>query len=168
MFNSYRSTFNSAEATSDSRDQAARLQRVQTFARWMDAKFRVPGTPVSFGLDSLLGLIPRVGDAVTAAMSVWFLNEARQAGVSKIRFAKMVGNSPTDLAAGAVPVVGDLIDVHWKSNVRNARLLEQHLLDNNEGLVIDVQAEKELADQILVLLRIICFGLLLNLAVGIA
>jgi hypothetical protein len=38
----------------------------------------------------------------------------------------MLGNVGVDFVVGAIPLFGDLFDVAFKSNRRNARLLEQH------------------------------------------
>jgi hypothetical protein len=39
----------------------------------------------------------------------------------------MLGNVGVDFLVGAVPFLGDVFDVLWKANRKNARLLEQHL-----------------------------------------
>ena len=105
------------------------LRRVQRYARWMDSSFRIPLTPIKFGWDSVLGVVPGVGDVLTAVMGGWILREAYAAGVSKRTMARMMGNLAVDVTAGSVPVVGDVFDVFWKSNLRNAKLLEKHLRD---------------------------------------
>lgn len=48
-------------------------------------------------------------------------------GVPREVLGKMVGNILIDSVAGTIPVVGDLFDVGWKSNVKNIELLEKHL-----------------------------------------
>jgi hypothetical protein len=40
-------------------EQLARLRRIGGLARLMDTALRIPGTRVSLGADSVLGLIPR-------------------------------------------------------------------------------------------------------------
>jgi hypothetical protein len=99
----------------------------------MDSSFSVPGTPVRFGLDSALGLIPGVGDISTAAISGWILFQAHQTGLPKRRLARMMANIAVDLTIGAVPLVGDLFDIYWKTNLRNARMLEEHLKKNADS-----------------------------------
>ena len=47
-----------------------RLRRMRGLARLMDTAVRIPGTGVSFGADSVLGLIPGVGDFAGAAISL--------------------------------------------------------------------------------------------------
>jgi hypothetical protein len=44
----------------------------------------------------------------------------------------MIGNVAADFLLGSIPFVGDLFDVAFKANRRNARLLEQHLKRQND------------------------------------
>ncbi len=108
-------------------DVQRRLERVGKFAGLMDDKFALPGTRLRFGLDSLLGLLPGVGDAATAAMGVWLIAEAARMKVPKGVLVRMCGNWLVDATLGSVPIAGDLFDLYWKSNRRNAVLLEKHL-----------------------------------------
>ena len=39
----------------------------------------------------------------------------------------MIANVAIDTIVGWIPILGDLFDVAWKSNVRNMALLEEHL-----------------------------------------
>jgi hypothetical protein len=104
-----------------------RLQQVRFLARIMDEQFIVPGTRIRFGWDSILGLFPGVGDAITSAISLLIVHHARQTGASRIVLARMLANIGVDFLIGAVPLVGDALDFAWKANRKNARLLEQHL-----------------------------------------
>jgi hypothetical protein len=104
-----------------------RLAQVRWFANLMDDAFRVPGTPLRFGWDSVLGLFPGLGDVLTSALSLLIVYHAWQTGASKLTLARMLGNVGLDFAIGAIPFLGDLFDFAFKANRRNARLLEQHL-----------------------------------------
>ena len=104
-----------------------RLNQVRMIARMMDDSFRVPGTKIRFGLDTILGLVPGLGDVVTSAISLLIVHHAWQSGASKLTIARMLGNVGVDFLIGSVPVAGDLFDFAWKANRRNARLLEVHL-----------------------------------------
>jgi len=104
-----------------------RLAQVRWLARIMDDSFRVPGTGIRFGWDSVLGFVPGIGDVLTSALSLLIVHHAWQTGASKLTLARMLGNVAADFTIGAVPVVGDLFDFAFKANRRNARLLEQHL-----------------------------------------
>jgi hypothetical protein len=105
----------------------ARLAQVRWLARMMDDNFRVPGTPLRFGWDSVLGLFPGLGDVLTSAVSLLIVHHAWQTGASKLTLARMLGNVGVDFVVGAIPFLGDLFDFVWKANRKNARLLEQHL-----------------------------------------
>ena len=106
---------------------AERLAQVRFIARLMDDRFAVPGTRIRFGLDTLLGLLPGLGDALTSAISLLIVHHAWQSGAPKRVLARMLGNVGMDFVVGAVPLLGDLFDFAWKANRRNARLLEAHL-----------------------------------------
>lgn len=101
------------------------VRRLRTIARVLDDAFRVPGTRFRFGLDGLIGLIPGVGDALTAGVSAYALYAAAAEGAPASVLARMAGNILLDTLLGAVPVLGDLFDFGFKSNRRNLRLLEQ-------------------------------------------
>ncbi len=105
----------------------AELRHLEQVADWMDTRFRVPGTEFRFGLDGLLGLVPGIGDGVTALPALYIIARARSIGAPTHVQARMVGNMLIDLLVGAVPLVGDLFDVGFKANRRNIKLLRQHL-----------------------------------------
>ena len=102
-------------------------ERLRRFSRWMDAAVRIPGTPIRFGLDSLLGLIPGVGDLTGGALSLYTLVSAWRLGAPSSLLARMAVNVGVDALVGAIPVLGDVFDVAFKANQRNVRLLERHL-----------------------------------------
>ena len=108
-------------------DRAARLARLRSLADRMDARFRVPGTGFRFGWDSILGLVPGLGDAVTVLPAVYMIQQAGKMGVRKSVLARMAGNAGVDFIVGGVPVLGDAFDVFFKSNRRNLALLEREL-----------------------------------------
>lgn len=107
-------------------ERLARLRRMRGLARLMDTALRVPGTRISLGADSVLGLIPGVGDFATAAVSLIIVNEARRLGVPNDKLVKMLVNVGFDTVAGSVPVLGDVFDVYFKSNRRNLQLVLDH------------------------------------------
>jgi hypothetical protein len=95
----------------------------------MDQAVRVPGSPIRFGLDALIGLLPGIGDVVGGAISTWFLATGARLGAPPIVLARMGLNVALDALIGVIPLLGDLFDVGWKANVRNLALLEAHLAD---------------------------------------
>lgn len=102
------------------------LRDLELLAHWLDSRFRIPGTGIRFGLDSVLGLVPGVGDAATTLPAAYILLRAHRLGVPKTMLARMGWNVVLDLALGAIPVVGDLFDLGFKANRRNVDLLRQH------------------------------------------
>lgn len=106
---------------------AARLRRIAALAELLDARFRVPGTGWRFGLDSVIGLVPGIGDAAAMAAGLWVVWQARRLGAPPALLARMAGNVAVDAVLGSAPLVGDLFDAAFKSNRRNVALLRRHL-----------------------------------------
>jgi hypothetical protein len=82
-------------------EHLARLRRIRGLARLMDTALRIPGTRVSFGADSVLGLIPGIGDLGASAVSLIIVNEARRLGVPNDKLLKMLINVGFDAVAGS-------------------------------------------------------------------
>lgn len=102
------------------------LRRLSTLAFLLDDRFRIPGTNVRFGWDSIVGLVPGIGDLGTAAVSSYIVLEGRRLGAPKRLLMKMAGNIAIDAAVGLVPIVGDILDIQWKANRKNVNLLMDH------------------------------------------
>jgi Domain of unknown function (DUF4112) len=64
---------------------------------------------------------------VTSVISLLIVHHAWQSGTSKLTLARMLGNVGIDFLVGSVPLFGDLFDFAWKTNRKNARLIEAHL-----------------------------------------
>ncbi|WP_252192792.1 DUF4112 domain-containing protein [Rhizobium sp. CSW-27] len=103
-----------------------RLARLAKLARLMDTALRVPGTNIRFGADSILGLVPVVGDAGGALVGILILNEARRLGLPARKQMQMLANLGTDALFGSVPLVGDLFDLYFKSHRRNLQIILDH------------------------------------------
>ena len=101
--------------------------RVEALEKLLERAFHIPGTKIPFGLDSVVGLVPVVGDLVTAAMGAYMVWEARNLGMSKWQLIRMTANVGVDTAIGAVPFVGDVFDLVWRSNSKNLRIIKKHL-----------------------------------------
>jgi hypothetical protein len=104
-----------------------RLKRLEAMAKLLDVAFILPGTNIRYGIDGIIGLIPVVGDIVATALSLWLVREARALGAPWYVTARMLGNVAFQGVVGAVPVAGDAIDVLFRANMRNARLLRRWL-----------------------------------------
>jgi hypothetical protein len=118
--------------TPGSMSREARIARIDALANLLDTAILIPGTSIRFGLDALIGLVPGIGDAITTALSLYIINEARTLGAPPLLVARMVGNVALDGVIGVVPLVGDVFDVAWRANRRNMKLLRDHL-DRTEG-----------------------------------
>ena len=103
------------------------LRRVQLVATVLDDAVRIPGTSFRVGIDPLVGLVPGLGDLLGGVASLYIILEAGRAGAPASVLLRMAANVGIDTVVGSIPVLGDLFDFGWKSNTRNARLLERHL-----------------------------------------
>jgi hypothetical protein len=96
-------------------------------ARLLDSAIVIPGTDIRIGLDPILGLLlPELGDALSAALSVTLLGVAFRQRVPKLVMARMLLNIVIDAVLGAIPLVGDLFDFAFKANEKNLALIERH------------------------------------------
>jgi hypothetical protein len=102
-------------------------RRVETVARLLDSAVRVPGTRIRFGADSVVGLIPGIGDLVSVGVSTYLLYEAHRLGAPDRIKNRMAANIAVDAVIGSVPLVGDVFDVFFKANMRNLALLREHI-----------------------------------------
>jgi hypothetical protein len=109
------------------RDPRAVRRRLEAAEGLLERMFVVPGINRNIGLDSILGMVPVVGDVMTAVMGAWLVWEARNLGMSKFQLARMAANIGIDTALGAVPVVGDLFDFAFRSNSKNLRIVKRYL-----------------------------------------
>ena len=99
------------------------LARVRRLATLLDAEFSFAG--IKFGLDAIVGLVPVAGDLLTAAASLYPIYIARKHGLGKTLEARMAFNVLVDFAAGSIPLIGDVVDVAYKANLKNLALLER-------------------------------------------
>ena len=102
-------------------------RRMDAMERLLERSLVIPGTKTGIGLDSVVGLVPVVGDAIAAALGAYILWEARNLGMPKWKLWRLAGNIAFDAAVGAVPVAGDLFDFVFRSNTRNMRIVRAHL-----------------------------------------
>lgn len=122
------------------RDPASVRQRIEAMETLLERLFVVPGINRPVGLDSIVGLIPVVGDVVTAGMGAWLVWEARNLGMSKWQITRMAGNVGFDTLVGAIPFVGDLFDFAFRSNSRNLRMIRRHL-DRHHPATATIEGE---------------------------
>jgi Domain of unknown function (DUF4112) len=61
------------------------MKNIKQLERWawlLDNSIRIPGTSIKMGLDSLIGLIPGIGDITGGALSSYILLQAVSTGVA--------------------------------------------------------------------------------------
>jgi len=109
------------------KDPSSIRKRVEAMERLLENSFVIPGINRPVGLDSIVGLVPVVGDIATAAMGAYIVWEGRNLGMPKWKLMRMAGNVAFDTAVGAVPLAGDVFDFFFKSNTRNLRIIKKHL-----------------------------------------
>ncbi len=87
---------------------------------------RLPVVGVQVGWDSILGLIPGIGDALTLGPAGYIVLTAHRMGAPASVKGRMLANIGIDALIGSIPLVGDLFDIGWKANTRNVALLRDH------------------------------------------
>ena len=102
------------------------MRALRSLQQLLDSAFRIPGTSVRFGWDPIVGLVPWLGDVLTAVFSGAVILQAHHLRVPRVVQLRMLMNVAIDIVLGVIPVFGDVADVFWKSNAKNFALLERH------------------------------------------
>ena len=113
-------------AASDRWNRGAWIFRDETLRKLeflLDEAFRIPGTPIRFGLDAVVGLVPGFGDVLAGLFSLIIPLAAWIRGVPYITLMRMAANLGIGVLVGSIPILGDAFDIAWKVNRRNYRLL---------------------------------------------
>lgn len=120
----------------DDRSPAAIMQRLEMLEMVMERSFTLPGINRPIGLDAVIGLVPVIGDFISAAIGSYLVWEARNLGLPKWKLAHMMANIGVDTALGAVPLIGDAFDVMFRSNTRNLKIIKKHLEKHHPASII--------------------------------
>ncbi len=123
--------------TRDERKQIEIEDSLETLSKYLDGLFKIPGIGWKFGLDSLIGLIPNVGDISTAIVSFYILIAGVRYGVPKITLLRMALNIGLDYLVGVIPFIGDAFDFFWKSNKQNMDLIRERGTGKGTGTTSD-------------------------------
>lgn len=108
-------------------DEAQRTrEKLQALAWWLDASIRLPGG-FRIGVDAILGLVPLLGDILGLLISGYIVVQAARLRVPHSVLLRMLLNVGVEGLVGQAPLLGDVFDATWKANLRNVRLLEEHL-----------------------------------------
>jgi len=101
------------------------MRGLEQLAWLMDRAIRIPGTKITVGIDSILGLLPVGGDVMTGIVQIGIVLVALyRYKVPRPVAARMAANVLIDVLVGAVPFLGDAFDVAFKANTRNVQLLK--------------------------------------------
>lgn len=104
-----------------------RFLQIESLATTMDAKFKIPGIPLPIGLDTIIGLVPGIGDTISLGVSGYIIAQAARFDLGSGTLFRMVVNIFLDWLIGLVPIIGDLFDWGWQGNLRNTRILKDKL-----------------------------------------
>ena len=107
-------------------------EHLDILSHLLDDFIRIPGTPIRFGLDGIVGFIPGIGDILGGLASSIIIIAAWARGVPMVTLTRMVMNVAIETAVGAVPVLGNLFDIGWRANRRNYKLLTESLVRPEE------------------------------------
>jgi hypothetical protein len=120
-------TANTAQGKSQLRSgDRNRILFARFLADLLDQSFTIPGTSIRVGLDPILGLIPGIGDALANITGSAILLIAAQLNVPKIVLVRMGLNIAGNALIGAIPIFGDVFSIWFRSNAKNADLLERY------------------------------------------
>ena len=109
-----------------------KLTRLRQLSENLDESFTIPGTNIKFGIDALIGLVPGGGDLIGGLFSLYLLRTAIKMKLPKSAIISIMFNIMIDTTIGIVPVIGDIFDIFWKSNKRNMRIIEKHLVNRTK------------------------------------
>jgi len=107
------------------------LLQAQKLANLTDNKVRIPFIGVRLGLDFLIGLIPVIGDLIMTAVSLSIVAMAKSISVPRALRIAMLKNIGIDFLLGLIPFVGDVVDLLYKSNQKNVRIMEKWWVSQN-------------------------------------
>ena len=97
----------------------------ELLAKILDTTIKIPGTRFYLGLDPLLGLIPGIGDILANLIGTVILVLAARLHVPQIVITRMSLNLLINGTIGAIPILGDLFSIWFRSHARNAELLRR-------------------------------------------
>ena len=111
------------------------LRNLKRIARFMDNGWGIPFTRFRFGADSVVGLLPVGGDMLTMLVSIYLVIKAHEMGAPGNLLVRMLANVAIDTGVGSVPVLGDIFDMLFMSNVKNMDLLTEFI--RQKGIRVD-------------------------------
>jgi Domain of unknown function (DUF4112) len=79
--------------------------------------------------------VPGGGDLATMLVSLYLVIKAHEMGAPKNLLLRMLGNVAIDTGIGSVPILGDIFDAMFMSNVKNMQLLTEFI--KQKGIRVD-------------------------------
>ncbi len=145
-----------------SRDKS--LARLEQLGKFLDTAIPVGNSGYKIGMDPLIGLVPGIGDSISAFIGAYIIIEAARLGASRLTLAKMMLNLGFDTIVGVVPLIGDYFDFTFKANVKNIDLVKEAKLSHERS------PEKKLASAFLLTLLglIVILSLIFTAAIFLA
>ena len=101
------------------------LTNVRKITKLLETEFSV--WYFKFGIDPILGLIPGIGDIISAILSFYIIYVAVLHHISVGKVVHMILNIGFDLIIGSIPLIGDALDFVIKPNTKNLVILENEI-----------------------------------------
>ena len=114
-------------------DPVSIRRRIEAMEQLLENSFAIPGVNYRIGLDSIIGLVPVIGDFVAAAMGMYIVWEARNLGLPKWKLWRMSGNvlfdfDKSDLTPAAKAQLDTLMD-----KLRNADVVSIKVIGHTDS-----------------------------------
>jgi Domain of unknown function (DUF4112) len=111
-------------------------------ARLLDSAFTIPGTKIRIGLDTLLAAIPipGVGEVASSSMGATILLEALRNRAPVKILIRMAANLLVNAVLDAIPFVGPVLTIWFRSNKRNHEML-RHYVDGHGVTPASIQSK---------------------------
>jgi hypothetical protein len=104
-------------------------ENLDILSHLLDDFIKIPGLPIRFGLDGIMGAVPGIGDVLGGIASCIIIVAAWYRGVSYPILMRMIANVGIEVTVGSIPVIGDAFDIAWRANRRNYALLTGSLYE---------------------------------------
>ena len=119
------------------REEGTDIEGLERMTRVLDEFIRIPILNIRIGLDPILGLVPWMGDTLSALFSLYLIGAAIQYQAPKVIILRMAMNVAFDYLLGIIPFVGDASDFFIKSNRWNMDLLRKYARERRRPSLTD-------------------------------
>lgn len=111
------------------------LRIARSITKLLEGQFAIG--KMKFGLDAVIGFFPVLGDIIPAALSFYLIWIGLKIELPGNKIAEMITNIVLDFVLGTVPLVGDIADFFFKSNIKNMAIIEDHMKKIVPGEIIE-------------------------------